>query len=70
MDVTESNGRLKTLIENIHGLYTSTSTIRMIKSSIMKFQGHVDGMGYKRNAHSALCKNPKKRDNLKYIGVQ
>jgi len=47
MYVTESKDRLKKILENNRALYTTTNVIRMIKSSILRFQGHVFLVGDK-----------------------
>jgi hypothetical protein len=40
--------------EELHNLYSSPSTIRMIKSRRMRRAGHVARMGEKRNAYMIL----------------
>jgi hypothetical protein len=37
--------------EELHNLYSSPSIIRMIKSRMMRWAGHVVRMGEKRNAY-------------------
>jgi hypothetical protein len=40
--------------EELHDLYSSSTIIRIIKSSRMRWAGHVMRMGEKRNAYSLL----------------
>jgi hypothetical protein len=40
--------------EELHNLYSSPSTIRMIKSRRVRWAGHVARMGEKRNAYRIL----------------
>jgi hypothetical protein len=40
--------------EEFHNLYSSPSTIRMIKSRRMRWTGHIANMGVKRNANRIL----------------
>jgi hypothetical protein len=44
--------------EELHNLYSSQSTIRMIKSRRMRWAGHVTQMGEKRNAYRILLRQP------------
>jgi hypothetical protein len=44
--------------EELHNFYSSPSIIRMIKSRIMRWAGHVSRMGAKRNAYRILVENP------------
>jgi hypothetical protein len=46
------------LHEELHNLYSSPNIIRMIKSSRMRWAGHVAQMGEKRNAHRILVGKP------------
>jgi hypothetical protein len=46
--------------EELHGLYSSPSIIRMIKSRRMRWTGHVARMGEKRNAYGIFVGKPKK----------
>jgi hypothetical protein len=41
--------RRKQYNEELHNLYSSSNTIRMIKSRIMRWAGHVARKGEKRN---------------------
>jgi hypothetical protein len=45
--------------EELHNLYSSPSTIRMIKSRRMRWAGHVARMGEKKNAYRILVGKPK-----------
>jgi hypothetical protein len=47
--------------EELHNLYSSPSTIRMIKSRRMRWAGYVARMGEKRNAHRILVGKPEGR---------
>jgi hypothetical protein len=44
--------------EELHNLYSSPNIIRMIKSSRMRWAGHVARMGEKRNAYRILVGKP------------
>jgi hypothetical protein len=44
--------------EELHSLYSSPSIIRMIKPRRMKWAGHVERMGEKRNAYRILVGKP------------
>jgi hypothetical protein len=44
--------------EELHDLYGSPSIIRMIKSRMMRWAGHVSRMGEKRNAKRILVGKP------------
>jgi hypothetical protein len=44
--------------EDLRGLYSSPSIIRMIKSRRMRWAGHVARMGEKSNAYRLLVGNP------------
>jgi hypothetical protein len=52
--------------EELHGLYSSPSIIRMIKSRGMKCAGHVARTGEMRNAYKLTVRKPKGK---KYLGV-
>jgi hypothetical protein len=54
----------KTAYEELHGLYSSLSIIRVIKSRRMRWAGHVARMGKVRNAHSILIGRPEGRRPL------
>jgi hypothetical protein len=49
--------------EELHSLYSSPSTIRMIKSRRMRWTGHVARMGEKRNAYRIFMGKPQKIDH-------
>jgi hypothetical protein len=40
--------------EGLHNLYSSPNSIRMLKSRIMRWAGHVARIGKKRNAYNFL----------------
>jgi hypothetical protein len=44
--------------EELHNLYSSPSIIRMIKPRRMRWAGHIERMGAKRNAYRILVGNP------------
>jgi hypothetical protein len=44
--------------EELHDLYSSSSIIRIMKSSRMRWVGHVARMGEKRNAYRLLVRRP------------
>jgi hypothetical protein len=44
--------------EELHNLYSSPSTIRMMKSRRMTWAGHTARMGEKRNAYRILVGKP------------
>jgi hypothetical protein len=44
--------------EKLHNLYSPPNIIRMIKSRMMKWAGHVPCMGEKRNAYRILVGKP------------
>jgi hypothetical protein len=44
--------------EELRGLYSSPSIIRIIKSRRMRWEGHVARMGEKRNAYRLLVGKP------------
>jgi hypothetical protein len=45
--------------EELHNLYSSPSIIRIIKSRMMRWAGHVARVGEKRNAYRILVGKPK-----------
>jgi hypothetical protein len=48
----------------LHNLYSSPNTIRMIKSRRMRWAGYVARMGEKRNAYKVLVGRPERRRPL------
>jgi hypothetical protein len=50
--------------EELHNLYCSPNIIRMIKSSSMRWAGHVTRIGEKRNAYRILVGKPEGRRPL------
>jgi hypothetical protein len=50
--------------EELHDLYSSQSIIRIMKSSRMRWAGHVARMGEKRNAYRLLVAKPEERRPL------
>jgi hypothetical protein len=55
-EVTGDGRKLNT--EELHNLYSSPSVIRVIKSRRMRWAGHVERMGEKRNAYRTLGVKP------------
>jgi hypothetical protein len=64
--------------EELHNLYSSQSIIRLIKSRMLRWAGHVAQMGERRNAYRILVGNPEGKrplgrprrrcvDNIKWI---
>jgi hypothetical protein len=51
--------------EELHNLYSSPSVIRMMKSRMMSWAGHVARMGANRNAYRILVGKPEGRRSLK-----
>jgi hypothetical protein len=49
--------------EELHNLYSSPNTIRMIKSRGMGWAGHVARMGEKRNAYRILVGKPERKSH-------
>jgi hypothetical protein len=45
--------------EELHGLYSSPSIIRIIKSRMMRWAGHTMRMGEKRNVYRLLVQKPR-----------
>jgi hypothetical protein len=50
--------------EELHNLYSMPSIIRIIKSSRMKWVGHVVRMGGSRNVYSLLVRKPEGKRSL------
>jgi hypothetical protein len=50
--------------EELHGLYSSPSIVRVIKERIMRWAGHVARMGEVRGAHNILFGRPEGRRPL------
>jgi hypothetical protein len=50
--------------EGLHNFYSSPSIIRMIKSTRMRWEGHVARMGEKRNAYRILVGKPEGKRRL------
>jgi hypothetical protein len=44
--------------EKLHNLYSSSNIIRVIKSRRVRWAGHIESMGKKRNAYRILMENP------------
>jgi hypothetical protein len=50
--------------EELHDLYSSPSIIRIIKPRRMRWAGHVDRMGEKRNAYRLMVGKPERKRSL------
>jgi hypothetical protein len=50
--------------EELHGLYSSPSIVRVIKARRMRWAGHVEGMGEMRGAYNILVGRPEGRRPL------
>jgi hypothetical protein len=50
--------------EELHGLYSSPSIVRVIKARTMRWTGHVAHMGEVRNAYNILVGRPEGRRPL------
>jgi hypothetical protein len=50
--------------EELHNLYSSPKTIRMIKSRRMRWEGHVARMGEKSNTYRILVGKPKGKKDI------
>jgi hypothetical protein len=61
-EVTGGRGKLHN--EELHGLYSSPSIIRTIKSRRLRWAGHVARMGEVRNAYNILVRKPEGRRPL------
>jgi hypothetical protein len=55
---------LRGLLNELHGLYSSPSTMRTAKSRRMRWEGHVARMDEKRNACSLLVGKPEEKRPL------
>jgi hypothetical protein len=55
--------------EELHNLYSSPNIIRMIKSSKMRWAGHVALMEAIRYAYKFWLESLKRRDNSEDVGV-
>jgi hypothetical protein len=56
--ISVTGGWKKLHNEELHNLYSSPNTIRMIKSRRMRWAGHVARAGEKRNAYRILVGDP------------
>jgi hypothetical protein len=50
--------------EEMHGLYSSPSIVRVIKASRMRWAGHVERIGVVRGAYNILVVRPERRRPL------
>jgi hypothetical protein len=56
-----TEGWRKLLNEELHGLYSSPSIVRVIKATSMRWAGHVARMGEVRGAYNILVGRPEGR---------
>jgi hypothetical protein len=59
-----TGGRRKLHSEELHSLYCSTNIIKMIKSGIIRWAGHVPRVRSKINTHRIFSNNPEGRRQL------
>jgi hypothetical protein len=59
-----TGGRRKLHNEELHGLYSSPSIVRVIKARRMRWAGHVARMGEVRGAYNSLVGRPEERRPL------
>jgi hypothetical protein len=50
--------------DNFHNSYTSPNIVRVIKSSSMRWAGHVERMGEMRNAYKIFVEKPERKRPL------
>jgi hypothetical protein len=55
--------------DELHGLYSSPNSVRVIKSRMMRWAGHVARMGEGRGVYRALVGGPMGRDHWEDLGV-
>jgi hypothetical protein len=56
---SEENGKWRKLHnDELHGLYSSPNIVRMIKSRMMRWAGHVARMGERKGAYRILVGKP------------
>jgi hypothetical protein len=60
----EVTGNWRKLHNELHGLYSSPSIIRVIKAKRMRLAGHVARMGEVRGAYNILVGRPEGRGTL------
>jgi hypothetical protein len=59
----------KQQIEDIHSLHSSPNIVRVIKSRMMRWAGHVALMGDTRNAYKMLFEKPEVKRSSEDLGV-
>jgi hypothetical protein len=64
-----TGGRRKLHNEELHGLYSPPSIIRVIKARRMRWAGHVAHMGEVRGAYNILVGKPEGRRPLRRQGI-
>jgi hypothetical protein len=55
--------------EELNDLYSSPSIVRVIKSGIMRWSGHVARMGEGRGVYRVLVRKPEEKDHREDPGV-
>ena len=55
--------------EDLHDLYSSPNTVRVIKPKRMRQAGHVARMAKRRGAYRVLVGKPEERAHLEDLGV-
>jgi hypothetical protein len=55
--------------DELHSLYSSPNIVRVIKSRIMRWVGHVARMGEERGVYRFWLGGPKRRDHWEDLGV-
>jgi len=57
------------LNEELNDLYSSPNILRVIKSRIIRWAGHVARMGEVKGVYRVLVRKPRERDHLGDLGV-
>jgi hypothetical protein len=60
----ELTGGWRKLYDKLHNLWSSPNIIRVIKSTMMRWAGHVERMGKMRSAFEILVGKPKEKTPL------